>query len=209
VADAAGVLDAYRIAAHVVGVSAGGAFAQLLAIDFADRVRSLGLISTSAVLPGERELPASTEQYTRFVASAEADWSDSASVIEYLVGYSRVLAGGERPFDEAAVRELARRDIERARDFAAAQNHDTIADGGRSRDPVSSRRRSSRLGDDRPCDHRAHRTSRSDHRTLTATRHTTAAAKELGHGGQPPQADRAVSPVKRVASRTRPPSTGG
>jgi pimeloyl-ACP methyl ester carboxylesterase len=139
VADAAGVLDAYRIpAAHMVGVSAGGAFAQLLALDFADRVRSLVLISTSAALPGKRELPACTEEYTRFVASAEADWSDPASVIEYLVGYSRVLAGGERPFDEAAVRELARRDIERARDFAAAQNHDTIPDDGRSRDPVSS-----------------------------------------------------------------------
>ena len=36
VADVVGVLDAYRIpAAHVVGVSAGGAFAQLVAVDFA------------------------------------------------------------------------------------------------------------------------------------------------------------------------------
>ncbi len=58
----------------------------------------------------------------------EVDWSDTESVTEYLVDYSRVLAGGRRPFDEPAMRDLARRDIERARDFAAAQNHDVLPD---------------------------------------------------------------------------------
>jgi pimeloyl-ACP methyl ester carboxylesterase len=139
VADAAGVLDAYGIpAVHVVGVSAGGAFAQLLALDFADRVLSLVLISTSPALPGERGLPPPTDEFARFVTSAEVDWSDAESVIEYLVDYSRLLAGGQRPFDETAARELARRDVERARNFAAAQNHDAIADDGRSREPLSS-----------------------------------------------------------------------
>src|SRR5919206_4837465 len=62
VADAAGVLDAYGIpAAHLVGVSAGGAFAQLLALDSAHRVLSLALISTSPATPGERGLPPPTE----------------------------------------------------------------------------------------------------------------------------------------------------
>lgn len=57
-ADAAGVLDAYGIASpHVVGVSAGGAFAQLLALKSPNRVRSLVLISNSAATPGDRELP--------------------------------------------------------------------------------------------------------------------------------------------------------
>jgi pimeloyl-ACP methyl ester carboxylesterase len=139
VADAAGVLDAYGIpAAHVVGVSAGGAFAQLLALDFADRVLSLVLISTTRALPGGRRLPPPTEEFARFVATAEVDWSDAESVIEYLADCSRALAGGRRPFDEAAARELARRDVERARDFAAAQNHDAIPDDGRSREPLSS-----------------------------------------------------------------------
>jgi len=139
VADAAGVLDAYELAtAHIVGVSAGGAFAQLLALDFADRVLSLTLVSTSPAVPVEWELPPPTAQFGRFVSTARVDWSDAESVIEYLVDYARLLAGGERPFDEAAARDLVRREAERARDLAALQNHDLIADDGRGHEPLSS-----------------------------------------------------------------------
>ena len=139
VADAAGVLDAYGIgAAHVVGVSAGGAFAQLLALDFAERVLSLTLISTSPALPGERGLPPPTEEFSRFATTAQVDWSDAKSVIEYTVDYTRVLAGDKRPFDERAARDLVRRDVDRARNFAAAQNHDAIPDDGRPWEPLSS-----------------------------------------------------------------------
>jgi pimeloyl-ACP methyl ester carboxylesterase len=90
------------------------------------------------VLPGERELPPPTEEFARFMTTAQVDWSDAESVIEYQVAYSRVLAGGQRRFDETAARELARRDVERARNFAAAQNHDAIPDDGRSHERPSS-----------------------------------------------------------------------
>jgi pimeloyl-ACP methyl ester carboxylesterase len=139
VADAAGVLDAYGLeAAHIVGVSAGGAFAQLLALDFAERVLSLVLISSSPATTGDRGLPPPTEEFRRFVATAKLDWSDTESVVEYLVGYSRVLNGGRRDFDEAASREFVRRDIERARNVAALQNHGAVVDEDRSRGPLSS-----------------------------------------------------------------------
>jgi pimeloyl-ACP methyl ester carboxylesterase len=139
VADAAGVLDAYDIpAAHIVGVSAGGAFAQLLALDFADRVRSLVLISTSSAVSIGRALPPPTAEFARFVATVEVDWSDPESVIEYLVDYWRVLAGGERRFDEAVFRQLARHEVERASDFRVAHNHDLLHHGEQSSEPLSS-----------------------------------------------------------------------
>ena len=77
VGDAAGVLDAYEMpAAHVVGVSAGGAFAQLFALEFAERVLSLVLVSTSPATPGDRDLPPPTDDFMQFVSTADVDWSD-------------------------------------------------------------------------------------------------------------------------------------
>jgi pimeloyl-ACP methyl ester carboxylesterase len=139
VADAGGVLDAYEIpAAHVVGVSAGGALAQLVALDHSNRVSSLVLISTSRALPGERELPPPSDEFGRFMSTAAVDWSDAESAIDYLVGYSRMLAGGRRPFAEAPTRSLVRRDIERAHDFAAVQNHNALPEGERFSGTLSS-----------------------------------------------------------------------
>lgn len=127
VVDALGVLDAHALtAAHVVGVSAGGAIAQHLAIEFADRVLSLVIISSSPVSSVDRPLPSPTGAFHRFVSEVEVDWTRRDSVVEYLVDYSRVLAGDRRPFDEAATRELIRRDLERARHVESLQNHDLL-----------------------------------------------------------------------------------
>lgn len=139
VADAVGVLDAFGIPiAHLVGVSAGGALAQVLALERPDRVSSLVLISTSPALPGGRELPPPTDEFSRFVSTAAIDWGDAESVIDYRINYSRVLAGGRRTFDEVATRHLVRRDVERARDFAASQNHDLLPEGEASSGTLSS-----------------------------------------------------------------------
>ncbi len=137
-ADAVRVLDGYRLrAAHLVGVSAGGALAQLLALDFPNRVLSLVLISTSPAIPGDRSLSPPSAEFARFARSTTVNWSEADSVIDYLVAYARVLAGGQRRFEEAEVRELVRRDVERAHSFAARQNHDLVVDDERPRKPLS------------------------------------------------------------------------
>ena len=72
------------------------------------------------------------------MATAEVDWSDPESVVEYLLGYSRVLNGDRRPFDEAASRDLVLRDTERSRNLASLQNHDVLAAADPPREPLSS-----------------------------------------------------------------------
>jgi pimeloyl-ACP methyl ester carboxylesterase len=138
VADASGVLDAYGIAAaHVVGVSAGGALAQVLAIDHPGRVLSLVLISTSFVVGDDRvSLPGPSQELMRFWGTPAPDSADRDAALDHLVAYQRLLTGGRRPFDEAFARELVRRDMERARSYGSAGNHELI-DGAVPREPVS------------------------------------------------------------------------
>jgi pimeloyl-ACP methyl ester carboxylesterase len=137
--DAVALLDDYHLAAaHLVGVSAGGGLVQLLALDFPSRVRSLVLISTSPAVSGDRSLPPPSAAFAEFVRSATVDWSDADSVKDYLVAYARVLAGEERRFEEAEVRELVRRDVERAHDFAALQNHELLEQDDKPLKPLSS-----------------------------------------------------------------------
>ena len=139
VADAVGVLDAYGIqAAHVVGVSAGGAFAQLLALTFPTRVLSLVLISTSPATPGER--PASAGG--RALSSVPGD--RGGGLVRSGVGHRlsrRPFAGARRrraALDEAAARELVGRDVERARNIAASENHAAVPEGVLPQAPLSS-----------------------------------------------------------------------
>src|SRR5262249_32113200 len=108
-----------------------------VALDHPGRVRSLVLISTSPAVAVRRELPPPTDAFRQFFSGPAIDWSDPESVIDYRIRYTLMLAGS-RHLDEAQVRELVRRDGERARDFSAAGNHDQLTDDGRDRGPLSS-----------------------------------------------------------------------
>jgi pimeloyl-ACP methyl ester carboxylesterase len=127
--DALRVLDGLGLrAAHVVGLSMGGGIAQELALDAPQRVATLTLISTTAVGAMNRRLPPPAAEYLRFMNGAEVNWSNPRSVVEYLVSDWQALSGPERPFDQAHFRELAERDVQRARSFSSMQNHSLVSD---------------------------------------------------------------------------------
>jgi pimeloyl-ACP methyl ester carboxylesterase len=138
--DAVGVLVALDVPrAHVVGMSMGGALAQLAALNHPERVASLTLISTS---PSGREpdLPGMTDDaMARFEALTEPeDWSDRTAVIEYLTGLSRATASPTHDFDEPAARALVERVLDRTINIAStAKNHHLAEGGGRWRDRLA------------------------------------------------------------------------
>lgn len=131
-ADHAGLLDAIGIeAAHVCGMSLGGAVAQQLAIDHP--AKTLSLISIYST-PGAPGLPGPTEE--AMAVLMEPTPNDVEGFVAHQVATGRVLSGETHPLDEAERALLARRCFERAFDPAgvARQLSAMTASGDRTAD---------------------------------------------------------------------------
>src|SRR5215212_11586847 len=133
-ADAVALLDVFSLdRAHLVGRSMGGGIAIIAAVDFPDRVSSLTLIGTS---PGGFDLPPMSKEFLAHVGGAETpDWSDRTAVIDSVIDLLRLYSGGSGHFDEATMRDLVGREIDRTVNVASSQiNHFAMDVGTSSRD---------------------------------------------------------------------------
>jgi pimeloyl-ACP methyl ester carboxylesterase len=130
VGDAAGLIDALAGGrAHVVGLSMGGGIAQALAVHRPDRVATLTLMSTS---PGPADdLPPMADRAEAAFAdpAPEPDWTDRDAVVEHLVEGERPFAGPDS-FDEAYVRAVARRVVDRTVDPESSAKNHWLIEGG-------------------------------------------------------------------------------
>jgi pimeloyl-ACP methyl ester carboxylesterase len=130
-ADAAGLLDTLRIdSAHVVGASMGGQIAQLMALDFAARVRTLTSVmsSTGNLLVGLPRLRA-------IRALAQKPPKTREQMMDHAVEMFRVIGSPAYPHDEQDLRERAALSFDRGFDVDGARRQvlAMITSGDRTR----------------------------------------------------------------------------
>jgi pimeloyl-ACP methyl ester carboxylesterase len=142
VADAIGILDGLDVGpVHVAGGSLGGAVARAIALEQPERVRSLILMSSTPLAPGDPRdpaLPPPTPEFRAFAGEErpELDWSDRRAYAENYVLWDRHCAA-PRYFDEEESRAYAGQVFDRSRDIHAASVNHSSADPGTT--PVRSR----------------------------------------------------------------------
>jgi pimeloyl-ACP methyl ester carboxylesterase len=124
-ADAIGLMDALEIQqAHIVGISMGGAIAQLIAIDYPQRILSLTTIAADS---GNPDLPVIANPEAFAGVPPQPATVDKEAFVAWQVATWQALAGPTYPVDEAILREEAERDFERGFDPEALVRHQTVS----------------------------------------------------------------------------------
>jgi pimeloyl-ACP methyl ester carboxylesterase len=129
--DAFYVLDGYGVqSAHLVGMSLGGFLAQLMALKYPQRVKSLTLIASEPLADSDPTIAGIDPSVLEYHAkNSELDWANRESVIDYQIGAWRLMSGSAHPFDESAIRELAAADFDRTPSPMTTFNHALLQGG--------------------------------------------------------------------------------
>lgn len=125
IADTMALLDALDIdSAHLVGMSMGGAIAQLITLEFPERVLSLTLIGTDS---GNPELPLFADPEALAGLPPVPPVEEFDAYVDYQVQVALVLAGSGYPADEATVREYMEHAVARGFDPAGFERQQIVS----------------------------------------------------------------------------------
>lgn len=128
--DAVRVLDAFEVErADLVGMSLGGLLAQLVALKYPERVRTITLIASERLARLDPNMPGMSPSVPEYHArAATLDWSDREAVLEYQVGAWRLLSGSAHAFEPGLIRAMAAEDLRRTPNPLTAFNHAQLQD---------------------------------------------------------------------------------
>lgn len=109
----------------------GGMIAQLLAINFPERLLSATLIMSSPIsggggeIPelGAEDLPSPDPEWMAMAMANMSDPENREARIEQRVKMFEILAGSAEPFNDVRQRDIATREVDRLTNFAAMNNH--------------------------------------------------------------------------------------
>lgn len=110
--DAVGLLSALKIQkAHIVGASMGGAIAQLVAINYPERVLSLTSIMASS---GSPTLPQGDPEVRKIMATPPPNTNDVDILANQVLKISKVIGSPGYPTPDSVILERARASIKRS-----------------------------------------------------------------------------------------------
>jgi len=113
--DVVGLMDALGITtAHLAGVSLGGIIAQLVAIDYPQRILSLTSIMSTT---GNKALPKPDSKILRALATPPKDIKDKQSLVEQTVFNMKLLMSPKYALGDELLEQAARLAVERNYDF--------------------------------------------------------------------------------------------
>lgn len=129
--DAAGVLDAYGIdQAYIMGMSLGGMIAQLLALKYPQKVRTLTLVASSVFSPENPDLPPIGEKILAYHAKAgSVNWGDVQTATAFMAEGWGLLTGSKRAADKERAYQLAEQEVKRANNLLSMFNHSLLKGG--------------------------------------------------------------------------------